>query len=130
VIGADEEQKLTRKLQQIHVEMDRLDDLDDQLMNKAYKNPAEAEDRMMVYREENGEQGLFVALRENPDQFGDYPDDKARFNDAYMARNELPVVFAQYKRLRDEADLIQTQLDRIRRERDDPMREDDEGHKR
>lgn len=118
MINFDEEQKLSRKIQQIQKEMDRLNDLDTGLMEKAYKDPEVAEDRMVAYRGENGEEGLFVALRENPDQFGEYPEDKARFDDAYMARKELPVVFAQYKRLRDEMDLIQMERDRVRREDD------------
>jgi len=118
MIGFDEDQKLARKLQQIQKEMDRLDDLDIELMKKAYLDPDAAEDRMVAYRGENGEEGLFVALRENPDQFGDYPEDKAQFDDAYMARKELPVVYAQYKRLRDEADLIQIERDRVGRERE------------
>lgn len=118
MIDFDEDQKLARKLQQIHKEMDRLNDQDTQLMKKAYRDPDAAEDRMVAYRGEHGEEGLFVALRENPDQFGEYPDDKAQFDDAYMARKELPVVFAQYKRLRDEADLIQMERDRTRQDRE------------
>ncbi len=119
MIDFDEDQKLARKLQQIETEMDRLEELDKLLVRKAYENPDAADDRMVVYRDTNGEEALFVALRENPDQFGAYPEDKARFDDAYMARKELPVVFAQYKRLRDEADLIRAQRERFGQERED-----------
>lgn len=117
MISFDEDQKLVRKLQQIETEMDRLEELDKLLVRKAYENPEAADERMVVYRDMNGEDALFVALRENPDQFGSYPEDKTRFDDAYMARKELPVVFAQYKRLRDEADLIRGQRERFERER-------------
>ena len=118
MIDFDADQKLARKLEQIEKEMDRLNDLDTLLMKKAYRDPDAAEDRMLAYRKDNGEDGLFVALRENADYFGDYPEDKAQFDDAYMARKDLPVVYAQYKRLRDEADVIRMQRERFERERD------------
>ncbi|PLK68682.1 hypothetical protein C0V73_22690 [Rhizobium sp. TH135] len=122
MIDFDEDQKLARKLQQIHNEMDRLEALDEVLMKKAYRDPDAAQDLMMAYRDENGDDGLFAALRANPDFFGAYPEEKARFDDAYMARKELPVVYAQYRRLRDEADVIQAQRNRFERERDEPRR--------
>lgn len=116
-----DDEKLARKLQQIQKDMDRLDDRDTVLMKMAFKDPDMAEDRMVAYREEHGEELLFVTLRENPEQFGDYPEEKARFDEAYMARKELPVVFAQYKKLRDEADLIQMERERMGREREDDL---------
>lgn len=126
----EEEQKLTQELKQIQSEMRRLDAKDDLTLKRAYANPEDADNRMVDYREQHGEEGLFAALRENPERFGDYPDGETHFNDAYQARKELPVTFAQYRRLRDDADIIQTQLDRLRRERDELNREDDEGPKR
>ncbi|QLF72061.1 hypothetical protein FE840_020715 (plasmid) [Peteryoungia desertarenae] len=125
MIDPEYEQKLERELRHIHTQMLRLDARDDLAMARAYQNAEAAEERMVSYRNEHGEDALFTALRENPDQFGAYPDDKAQFDDAYQARKQLPVVFAEYRRLRDEADIIKTQLKRIRRERDEPAREDE-----
>ena len=118
---SSDDEKLARKLQQIQKEMDRLDDRDTYFMKQSYRDPDAAEDRMVAYRDEHGEMALFLALRQNPEQFGDYPEEKARFDEAYMARKELPVVFAQYKKLRDEADLIQMERERMGREREDDL---------
>lgn len=116
-----DEEKLVRKLEKVRNEMDHLDIRHTYLMKQAYRDPDAADDLMVAYRDEHGEEWLFVALRENPDQFGDYPEEKARFDEAYMARKELPVVFAQYKQLRDEADLIEMERERIGREREDDL---------
>ena len=90
-------------------------------LKRAYDDPAEAEERMVAYRDDNGEDALFVALRERPELFGDYPRDKARFDDAYQARKQLPVTFANYRRLRDDSDILQVQLQRLQREREDDL---------
>ncbi len=82
---------------------------------------------MVEYAERHGERDLFVALRECPELFGEFPRDKARFDDAYEARKELPVTFEEYRKRRDESDDIQRTLNTMRREREwqDPQREDD-----
>lgn len=127
---AQEEQRLARKLAEIQSEMRRLDAKDDLLMARAYADPEDATNRMVEYREENGEIGLYEALRANPDCFGEYPKGETHFNDAYQARKELPVVFANYQKLRDEADITQIQLDRLRRERDGQTRHEEERQRR
>ncbi|MET3616319.1 hypothetical protein ABID16_004668 [Rhizobium aquaticum] len=105
--------------------MNELDSRDSALMEQAYDNPQEAEDRMVAFREQNGENGLFVALRERPELFGDYPRDKALFDDAYNARKALPSNFDEYRKRRDESDEIQRTLQTIRRERGEPSPDDD-----
>ncbi|WP_346911419.1 hypothetical protein [uncultured Roseibium sp.] len=96
-------------------------------MERAYADPHEANERMVEYAERHGERDLFVALRECPELFGEFPRDKARFDDAYEARKELPVTFEEYRKRRDESDDIQRTLNTMRREREwqDPQREDD-----
>ncbi|SOC89916.1 hypothetical protein SAMN05421890_4905 [Ensifer adhaerens] len=124
-LDEDEERRLARKLQKLEREMSELDSRDSALMEQAYDNPQEAEDRMVAFREQNGENGLFVALRERPELFGDYPHDKARFDDAYNARKALPSSFDEYRKRRDESDEIQRTLQTIRRERGEPSPDDD-----
>ncbi|MFC6448085.1 hypothetical protein [Shinella zoogloeoides] len=117
----DEERTLTKRLQDLQAQMNRLEVEDDMYLKRAYDDPAEAEERMVAYRDDNGEDALFVALRERPELFGDYPRDKARFDDAYQARKQLPVTFANYRRLRDDSDILQVQLQRLQREREDDL---------
>lgn len=117
----DEERTLTKRLQDLQAQMNRLEVEDDMYLKRAYDDPAEAEERMVAYRDDNGEDALFVALRERPELFGDYPRDKARFDDAYQARKQLPVTFANYRRLRDDFDILQVQLQRLQREREDDL---------
>lgn len=123
----EEERKLELKLQELRHEMNVLDSRDDVLMERAYADPQEANERMVEYAGRHGETDLFVALRERPELFGEYPRDKARFDDAYEARKELPVAFEEYRKRRDESDDIQRTLNMMRREREraDPQREDD-----
>lgn len=123
----EEERKLELKLQELRHEMNVLDSRDDGLMERAYADPQEANERMVAYAERHGETDLFVALREHPELFGEYPRDKARFDDAYEARKELPVTFEEYRKRRNESDDIQRALNTMRREREraDPQREDD-----
>ena len=121
----DEEDRLTRSLAGIESRMLRLEAQDEIDMKRAFQDPSRAEDAMQAYRDEHGEQALFIALREFPDQFGAYPDDKARFDDACEARRQLPVTFHQYKELRDEADVIRQTLHNLKRERHEPNPEDD-----
>lgn len=116
----DEERRLTQRLEVLEREMEELDDRDDILMGRAYENRQDADDRMVAHRDEYGEHDLYVALRERPEIFGDYPQDKARFDDAYNARKQLPNNFGDYMKRRDEAEEIQQTLNRIRRERDAP----------
>lgn len=121
----DEERKLTQRLQKLEREMQELDDRDELLLQKAYENPQEADDRMFEHRNRYGEHDLYVALRERPEIFGDYPQDKARFDDAFQARKQLPDTFGEYMKRRDESDEIQRSLNRIRREKGDPSPDDD-----
>jgi len=117
----DEERTLTKRLQDLQAQMNRLEAEDDMYLKRAYDDPAEAEERMVAYRDDNGEDALFVALRERPELFGDYPRDKARFDEACQARKQLPVTFANYRRLRDDSDILQVQLQRLQREREDDL---------
>lgn len=113
----EEERKLNQTLDKLKREMKVLDDRDDLLMRRAYANPQDAEERMLKHRNEFGEHDLYSVLRERPEIFGEYPQDKARFDDAYQARKQIPDNFGDYMKRRDQADEIQVTLDRIRRER-------------
>lgn len=128
----EEELRLKQKLQKLQHEMNDLDARDEILMARAYDNPKDAEDRMVEHVERYGETDLFVVLRERPELFGEYPSDKARFDDAYDARKQLPLNFSEYKKRRDEADITQRSLNTMKRERDrlDPDRDDDISPKR
>jgi hypothetical protein len=128
----DEQRRLTEKLQKLQREMLDFDARNDILLARAYDNAQTAEDRMVEHVERYGETDLFVALRERPELFGEYPSDKARFDDAYEARKQLPLNFAEYKKRRDEADIAQRTLNTIKQEREqqDPHRDDDPFPKR
>lgn len=121
----DEEHKLKQRLEKLEREMQELDDRDELLLKRAYENPQEADDRMFEHRNQYGEHDLYLALRERPEIFGEYPQDKARFDEAYQARKQLPETFGDYMKRRDEADEIQQTLKRIRQERGDPSLDDD-----
>lgn len=114
----DHERRLNQRLADVERKMRELDARDDDCMERSYKDPQQAEDDMVRFVEREGEHALFLELRERPERFGEYPADRAKFDDAYMARKELAVIFADYQKLRDESDEIQRTLNTIRRERD------------
>lgn len=125
--NGEEEFRLTQELAKLEREMKALDDRDDFLMQRAYENPHEAGDRMLKHRDQFGEHDLYVALRERPELFGEYPQDRARFDDAFQARKQLPNNFGDYMKRRDDADQIQYTLNKMKQEREQqaPQREDD-----
>lgn len=124
MLDIEEESRLAQRLDKLEREMKALDDRDDILMKRSYENPQEADDRMVQHRNLYGEHDLYLALRERPEIFGEYPQDRARFDEAYNARKRLPETFGDYMKRRDEADEIRYTLDRIRRERSEPNRDD------
>ncbi len=88
--------------------MQELDDRDELVCCKRlYENPQEADDRMFEHRNRTVNTTSTLPCASGRKSSVDYPQDKARFDEAFQARKQLPATFGEYMKRRDESDEIQ-----------------------